>query len=63
MHEDLTVRENLAYSARLRLSAGKRVEEKAGLVEDAIDLLQVGLGDVAGEKPPLLCLLVCLSTC
>lgn len=41
VHEDLTVRENMAYSARLRLSAAKRAEEKAGLVDDAVDLLQV----------------------
>ena len=41
MHEDLTVRENLVYSARLRLSAGKPVREQLALVEDCIDLLQV----------------------
>ena len=42
VHEDLTVRENLVYSARLRLSAGKPVREQLALVEDCIDLLQVG---------------------
>ncbi|KAL4458314.1 hypothetical protein ABPG75_013179 [Micractinium tetrahymenae] len=41
VHEDLTVRENLAYSARLRLSAAKPAEEKAALVEDCVDLLQL----------------------
>jgi len=41
VHEDLTVRENLAYSARLRLSASKPASEKAALVEDCIDLLQL----------------------
>lgn len=44
MHEDLTVRENLVYSARLRLSAGKPVREQLALVEDCIDLLQVRVG-------------------
>mgnify|MGYP001810815209 CR=1 FL=1 len=42
VHEDLTVRENLAYSARLRLAAAKPARDKAALVEDCIDLLQVG---------------------
>lgn len=41
VHEDLTVRENLAYSARLRLSAAKPASEKAALVEDCVDLLQL----------------------
>jgi ABC-type multidrug transport system ATPase subunit len=41
VHEDLTVRENLVCSARLRLSASKTADDKAGLVEDAIELLQV----------------------
>lgn len=41
VHEDLTVRENLAYSARLRLSAAKPAAEKAALVEDCVDLLQL----------------------
>jgi ABC-type Na+ transport system ATPase subunit NatA len=41
VHEDLTVRENLAYNARLRLSAAKPAAERAALVEDCIDLLQL----------------------
>ncbi|PRW59962.1 white-brown complex 30 [Chlorella sorokiniana] len=41
VHEDLTVRENLVYSARLRLSAGKPLREQLALVEDCIDLLQL----------------------
>ena len=42
VHEDLTVRENLVYSARLRLSKGKSVAAQMAIVEDVIDVLQVG---------------------
>lgn len=41
VHEDLTVRENLVYSARLRLSAGKTVKEQMEVVDDVINCLQL----------------------
>ena len=41
VHEDLTVRENLVYSARLRLSAGKALRDKLALVDDCVELLQL----------------------
>ena len=41
MHEDLTVRENLVYSARLRLAASKPLPEQRLLVEDVVDALQL----------------------
>ncbi|GAB4822174.1 hypothetical protein N2152v2_009220 [Parachlorella kessleri] len=41
VHEDLTVRENLAYSARLRLPRGKASHEQQGIVEDVMDMLQL----------------------
>lgn len=41
VHEDLTVRENLVYSARLRLSAGKPLKEQMALVDDVINILQL----------------------
>lgn len=41
VHEDLTVRENLVYSARLRLSAAKPQKEQVAIVEDVINVLQL----------------------
>ena len=41
MHEDHTVRENLVYSARLRLAASKPLPEQRLLVEDVVDALQL----------------------
>lgn len=39
--QDLTVRENLAYSARLRLSRSKPKKEQLELVDDVITMLQL----------------------
>ena len=73
VHEDLTVRENLVYSARLRLSAGKPVREQLALVEDCIDLLQVrgggeGLAEAGREagipcEQAATCWHSCLQSC
>lgn len=41
VHEDLTVRENLVYSARLRLSATKPLKEQLAIVDDVINVLQL----------------------
>ena len=41
VHEDLTVRENLVYSARLRLSAAKPLREQFAIVDDVINVLQL----------------------
>lgn len=41
VHEDLTVRENLVYSARLRLSAAKPLKEQMALVDDVVNVLQL----------------------
>jgi ABC-type uncharacterized transport system YnjBCD ATPase subunit len=41
VHEDLTVRENLVFSARLRLSATKPLKEQMAVVDDVIDILQL----------------------
>ena len=41
VHEDLTVRENLVYSARLRLSAAKPLREQLAIVDDVINVLQL----------------------
>lgn len=41
VHEDLTVRENLVYSARLRLSSSKPRREQLDVVDDVLDLLQL----------------------
>eukprot|EP00887_Chlorella_sp_A99_P006238 scaffold3.g6238.t1 len=41
VHEDLTVRENLAFSARLRLSKVKPLAEQLAIVEDVLDVLQL----------------------
>ena len=41
VHEDLTVRENLVYSARLRLSAAKPLKEQFAIVDDVINVLQL----------------------
>lgn len=41
VHEDLTVRENLVYSARLRLSAAKPLKEQLAIVDDVINVLQL----------------------
>lgn len=41
VHEDLTVRENLVYSARLRLSAAKPLKEQLAIVDDIINVLQL----------------------
>ncbi|KAK9803611.1 hypothetical protein WJX72_004863 [[Myrmecia] bisecta] len=41
VHEDLTVRENLAYSAWLRSPAYMRRKEKGDIVEDVLDVLSL----------------------
>ena len=41
VHEDLTVRENLVFNARLRLSRTKSVSEQMLIVEDVIGVLQL----------------------
>ncbi|RMZ54405.1 hypothetical protein APUTEX25_001981, partial [Auxenochlorella protothecoides] len=41
VHEDLTVRENLVYSARLRLSTSKPRQEQMDIVDDVLDVLQL----------------------
>lgn len=41
VHEDLTVRENLVFNARLRLSKTKSVQEQMLIVEDVISVLQL----------------------
>ncbi|KAL4536815.1 hypothetical protein Ndes2526A_g06320 [Nannochloris sp. 'desiccata'] len=41
VHEDLTVRENLVYSARLRLSAAKPLREQLAIVDDVVNVLQL----------------------
>ena len=41
VHEDLTVRENLVYSARLRLSKSKSLKDQMLIVEDVINVLQL----------------------
>ena len=41
VHEDLTVRENLVFNARLRLSKTKTVKEQMLIVEDVINVLQL----------------------
>ncbi len=41
VHEDLTVRENLVFNARLRLSKGKTVKEQMLIVDDVINVLQL----------------------
>jgi len=41
VHDDLTVRENLVFNARLRLSKTKSVKEQMMIVEDVISVLQL----------------------
>ncbi len=41
MHEDLTVRENLEYSAWLRSTVTMARDAKAETVDDVIDLLRL----------------------
>ena len=41
MHEDLTVRENLAYSAWLRSNIDMISEAKGEVVDDVLDLLRL----------------------
>jgi len=41
LHEDLTVRENLAYSAWLRSNVAMVSEAKGEVVEEVVDLLQL----------------------
>ena len=41
MHEDLTVRENLAYSARLRGTVHTHARVKSEIVDGVIDLLHL----------------------
>ena len=41
VHDDLTVRENLVFNARLRLSKTKSVQEQMLIVEDVINVLQL----------------------
>ena len=41
VHEDLTVRENLVFSARLRLSAAKPLREQLAIVDDVLTVLQL----------------------
>jgi ABC-type phosphate transport system ATPase subunit len=41
VHEDLTVRENLVYSARLRLSSAKPLREQLAIVDDVVNVLQL----------------------
>jgi len=41
VHDDLTVRENLVYSARLRLSKSKSLKEQMAIVDDVINVLQL----------------------
>lgn len=42
VHDDLTVRENLVYNAKLRLSASKSNKEQMAIVDDVISVLQLG---------------------
>ena len=41
MHEDLTVRENLAYSAKLRCAASEARGVLSDVVDDVIELLRL----------------------
>jgi ABC-type multidrug transport system ATPase subunit len=41
LHEDLTVRENLAYSAWLRSNVAMVSEAKGEVVDDVVDLLRL----------------------
>jgi ABC-type lipopolysaccharide export system ATPase subunit len=41
VHEDLTVRENLAYSAKLRCAASERAAHLSEVVDDVVELLRL----------------------
>jgi len=52
LHEDLTVRENLAYSAWLRSNVNMVSEAKGEVVDDVVDLLQLRHVQVSVTCPP-----------
>ena len=52
MHDDLTVYENLLYSAQLRLPTSMTVEQKRAIVEDVVEILDLSrIRDVVVGSP------------
>jgi len=52
MHDDLTVYENLLYSARLRLPSSMSIDQQRAIVEDVLDILDLSrIRDVVVGSP------------